>query len=43
MCIRDRANRTQAALYALRRGLVDINNAMATSEEAGEEVAVVEE
>ena len=37
------ANRTQAALYALRRGLVDINNAMATSEEAGEEVAVVEE
>ena len=36
-------NRTQAALYALRRGLVDINNAMATSEEAGEEVAVVEE
>ena len=37
------ANRTQAALYALRRGLVDINNAMATSEEASEEAAVVEE
>jgi len=31
------ANRTQAALYALRRGLVDINSAAPVSEETGEE------
>ncbi|HQF70339.1 MAG TPA: response regulator transcription factor [Promineifilum sp.] len=33
------ANRTQAALYALRRGLVDINHAALASEDSGEEAA----